>query len=225
MTVRKPAPSRPHRGGTFNLKKGAAVSEVAALLVHVDWLAVQEVRPRARALRKVARAAGFRVWFAADRDSAILVRRGVKVSQVRRHSLGGAWWERKPGRPGLHPPRFMVSLRIGGLYRVGSVHLPPGPHESPRYPRRRHAMLKAVVVLSRITRRWSKRTPWVLVGDWNQPRTSPLLEPIQRSVAEGVGVDWVMGHRVSVADVRALPSVLSDHRPRVFTVNLEGATR
>lgn len=209
-----------HAGGTFNLAKGRAVSEVAALLVDADWLAVQEVQPRAKALHKVARAAGFRVRFSRDRDSAVLVRRGIPISQVRRHSLGGVRWERRPGRPGLHPPRHMVSLRIARRYRVGSVHLPPGPHDSPRYLRRRRAMLHAVAVLTRITRRWTRRTPWVLAGDWNQPRNAPLLEPIQHDAAAGVGIDWVMGNRVEIGDMRPVTSVLSDHRPRLFTVTI-----
>lgn len=207
-----------HTGGTFNLKKGRAVSEVPGLLLRVDWLAVQEVRPHVKALRRVAKAAGFRIRFASDRDSAVLVRRGLRVSHVQRHRLGGVRWERRPGRPGLHPPRYMVSVRVARRYRVGSVHLPPGPHESPRYLLRRRAMLRAVVRLSQITRRWTRRTPWVLAGDWNQPRNSPLLEPIQRETASGVGIDWVMASGVEIADMSAVASVESDHRPRIFTV-------
>jgi exonuclease III len=213
-----------HRGGTFNLRLGQAIPEVPALLDDhdLDWLCAQEVggRKRLRSLRRQVRRMGYRVRATRNADTAIVVRRGVRIARVRRHHLGRQGWERKPGRPGLHPARQAVSLRIGGRrgYRVISVHIPPRGGSS--QPLRGVARVKAVRRLAAITSRWTRRRRgWVAAGDWNASPADPLLDPLRgRNQVVGVGVDYAVARGVVIDQMRATPSRLSDHRPRTFIV-------
>lgn len=211
-----------HKVGTFNGRLGQALREVPALLdeYDLDWLALQEVggRKRVKALRRMLKGHGYRVYATAGGDTAIVVRRGLADFPLL-HWMGGIGWERKPGRPGLHPPREGLSVRVGGRegYRVASVHLPP--KAAPGQPLRVEARYAVVARLAVVSARWRRRgRAYVLAGDWNVEAGHPLLAPLVGH-DEGFGVDRFLVHGVAVTDYRPVASRLSDHRPRIATVH------
>ena len=219
-----------HRAGTWNLRLGQAVPGVPDLLdgYALDWLAVQELGGRVRLLRRLVKPLGYRVHAAADGDSAVIVRRGLRCTLPRRHWMGGIGWERKAGRPGLHPARVGMSVRIGGRrgYRVLPVHVPP--KGTPAQPLRREAREAYMVRLGVILRRWNRRDRgWVTPGDWNY---APDDKPVQTLAwatggrvdhADRAGVDYLLSRGVRVSEVVAVPQPLGDHDPRIFTITKE----
>lgn len=216
-----------HRAGSYNLRVGRSpmlvANEVEALLDDegLDWLAVQEAGQYVRTLRRRLRGQ-YRVYASSGGASAtaVLVRKGLRARGRRDHWLGGLGWERGQGRPGWHEPRRMESVRVGGRggYRVGSVHLPPTPHAK-SLPGRGRAHARAVEVLTRIVRRWSRRGGWVLAGDWNATPDSGYVAPVVgHGKALGRGIDWVLASGVQVSNVKHVKHGTSDHDPRVFTV-------
>jgi exonuclease III len=215
------------RAGTWNLRLGQAIPAIPDLLVDhdLDWLAVQELGGKVRLLRRLVKPFGYRVRAAGDGDSAVIVRRRIPSSLPRRHWMGGVEWERKAGRPGLHPARVGMSTRIGRDkgYRVLPVHVPPKGADS--QPLRRKARDAYMGRLEAALLQWARRgRDWIAVGDWNNAPDSLPVELLAYAtdgrVAHAVraGVDYAMFRGVSVSDVRVVPQRLGDHDPRVFTV-------
>lgn len=227
-----------HRGGSWNTRVGrnpaVVADEVEALLASrdLDWLCLQEagqyvdqLRRQLHGSHRVHAGRGSR----SRRDSVVIVRYGLRSRWKRVHPLGGIGWERGNGRPGLHPPRHMTSVRVAGLrgYRVGSVHLAPTPWAT-RLPRRGDSHARSVRVLRRITRRWSARlVRWVLPGDWNAtPHSKFVLDLHSVGEPRGTGIDWVLrSPGLAIVELRDVDHGTSDHRPVIFTVVQPGAHR
>lgn len=227
--------------GTWNLRLGRAIGDVPGLIKAegLDALAVQEVaggadgeqRRRRNVRRLRAAVAPARLRLAANREAGIVVRRGVRLTQMRRHVLTRTGWERGKGRPGLHPKRETVSVRLGpkgrdGI-RFGSVHVPP--RGGAAMPLRAAARVQALAVILAICLRWNRAIKaghiggWVLAGDWNHPARSVVIRALAKSAGArvvGSGVDFALVSRsLSVGDHgRARRRASSDHTPRVITV-------
>jgi hypothetical protein len=194
---------------------------------HLDWLVVMEAVGYIGALRdRLGRRFDVLTGDAdgASRDSAIIVRRGRVHGAPQVHGLGGIEWERRPGRPGLHWARKMVSARVGQP-RVGALHLPPGPF-GPRYPLRRAAYHGAARRIKRLVIRWNQQgRAWVLAGDWNKPKRErgswvvPSPAWIARTTGAkivGDGIDYVMARGVKITRYRRINHGNSDHEPVLF---------
>lgn len=234
-----------HRAGTWNLRKGKAAKRVPNLLrkYRLHWLAVQELNGQGpwlqRELNRLDREGkmrhGYSLITAEDGDSGVLVRDGVPWGSVVMHQMGRVKWERKKGRPGLHPERVAVSLRIGphnGGYRVFPVHTPPrgGPQMWRRRLARERYLQRLETILTRAKDR-SNLSGIVPVGDWNWKRTDPRIEKLVKSLGGGTvgnGVDWAMEvGNVVVSEYRRVMRwlLVSDHRARVFTVTTAETSR
>jgi exonuclease III len=233
LPTRTPPPVT-DRAGAWNLKVGRIPAVVATevldlLQTHqLDWLVVMEASGYIATLRDRLDEHGFDVLTGdgdiPSRDTAIIVRRIRDHGQVQVHGLGGVRWERRPGRPGLHAPRKMVSARVRRI-RVGSVHLPPGPF-GPRYPLRRAAFHAAARRTKRLAARWNELgRSWVLAGDWNKPKREKgsWLVPSPAWIARktgakivGDGIDFVMAKGVKISNYRRIKHGNSDHEPVLF---------
>lgn len=216
------------RAGTWNLRVGrrphVVADEVESLLddYGLDVLCVQEAGRYLKALRRRLRGdyhvcAGL---LGGDSRTAVIVRDGLRPRQVRSRLLSGLGWERGKGRPGLHEPRHLVSVRIGfgrGV-RVASVHLPPTPHAK-RLPGRGLAHSSDVRIVARMARRWTRWGPWLMAGDWNaRPDSSYVYDLTRHGTAHGSGIDWVLAHDLDIDTTTRVDHGNSDHRPRLFTV-------
>lgn len=215
------------RAACWNLRVGRpvdrVVDEVLTLLdeFDIDVLTVCEAVGYVKPLSRVLRRHGYRlVWFPrgddSARDSAVIVRRGLRVRGKRLHRLERTGWERKPGRPGLHWPRSAVSVSVEGI-RFLAVHQPPGPFG---YPLRRAANETGFATVTRLGRRW--RRPWVMPGDWNRLSSDPVARAFldaTGATAQGKGIDWIAARGVQLSHVREHEYGNSDHDPKTFTVS------
>jgi hypothetical protein len=227
-------PTRTRHGGSWNLRVGrkpdVVVREVQTFLDEhdLDFLAICEAADYIDALTDSLK--GYKVYAKFDgdgpaRDSAVIVRNGRKVTDLRVHRLERIGWERKPGRIGLHWPRSAVSVDVEGL-RAMAPHMPPGPFEGPRFWRRGVAFDTAAHKLRRIGLRWSDR-PWVMAGDWNVGKrvVGTEKDPSAAWIAsetgariKGDGIDYVMFRGCRVSDYARHDFGTSDHDPITFTV-------
>lgn len=219
----------PHAVGAWNLRVGRRPDVVAAevddlLTTHdLDVLLVCEAAAYIGAIRRRLRGryrlATGRPGDPSARDSAIIVRKGMRRGVRRVHRLERKGWERKPGRPGLHHPRSAVSQRVAGV-RYLAVHVPP--QGGPNQPLRREAILNSLSTLTSIGYRWTGRDRrWVMAGDWNlRPGDQEARTAADKTGARivGAGIDWVMHHRVRVTGYRKVAHGNSDHRPILFEV-------
>lgn len=221
------------RGGSWNLKEGRAghgkplfeqvLAEVVQLLRsnNLDFLAVIEAERYIRYLKAHLPEHGYRVHWSEQtdgsaRDSAVIVRKGLEVTNPRLHRLETEGWERRPGRPGLHWPRSMFACNVGWL-RVFAVHMPPGPF-GPDYPLRRRANLVSFSNLQNILL-WNKYVPYVAPGDYNRTRKDPVMQQFQRiigAVRRGRHIDHVFGRSVRIKNFRRGDKAGSDHYPILF---------
>ncbi len=220
------------RCATWNLRvhrdRGVVIDEVLGLLdeYDLDLLTVCEAGGYVRSLRRALKREGYRVVFVnADdsaRDSAVIVRRGLRVRFRRLHRLEHFGWERGEGRPGLHDPRSAVSVNVEGI-RVLAIHMPPGPFEGERWQRRRLANETSFDTVARLVGRWNKRRrPWVAHGDWNRRPDDPTVRAFLKesgAEAQGGGIDWIASRGVKVPRVRRINYGGSDHEPRLFTIS------
>lgn len=239
MPPRDPEP-RVHRGATWNLRKGrdadVVALEVDAFLTEhdLDWIVVQEAADYVRTLGKQLRGR-YDVhtgWSSRSRrDSAVIVRAGLPSRFKRVHALERTGWERDPDnrRFGLHNHRSMVSVRVGRKgfrYRLGSVHLPPGPHDAPGYPLRGRAFRRSLRTLRRLARRWSDAKGldgWAMVGDWNErPDSAPIREFLYDTDGGVIGnrIDYPVTHGVIANRYRRVAFGSSDHKPVLVWVRL-----
>jgi len=153
------------------------------------------------------------------RDSAIISRKGLKLGRRRVHRLERRGWERKPGRPGLHHPRSMVSRDIAGI-RFASPHMPPAA--APNQSLRRLAMLTSLQKVMTLGARWSRKgRRWVMAGDWNTTPDSNEAKTLARHTGAkitGTRIDWVLSRTAQVSGYQRITHGNSDHRPILFTV-------
>lgn len=217
------------RGACWNLRVGRpadrAVDELLTFLdeFDIDVMTVCEAVGYVKPLSRVLRRHGYRlIWFRhgddSARDSAVIVRRGLRTGGKRLHRLERGGWERKPGRPGLHWPRSAVSVSVEGI-RFLAVHQPPGPFG---YPLRRAANETGFTTVTRLGRRW--RRPWVMAGDWNRLASDPVAQTFLDSTgarAQGNGIDWIAYRDVRLTQVHKHEFGTSDHNPKCFTITKE----
>ena len=227
---RVPIPSAPPswtREGAWNLRVGrrpkVVAGEVVALLrsEDLDFLMIHEAAAYTAEIRKAVKRMGYVVKIggrpASKRDSAIVTRR--KGGTVWSVSLGGIQWERKFGRPGLHPARHMTALARGRTRR-GSVHMPPNGGR--RQPQRERAQAAALTKLERVAKRWTRRGyRWVLAGDWNAKAHLEGAAIARRLGGDltGSGIDYVISRGYHVADYRRGPKRGSDHAPILYSTH------
>lgn len=239
--------SRRHRRwrlGTYNCRVGRRPRQVRRE-VHrlmrrgrLDALTLQEAAGYVRHLRAELpdrfRVVSYPGRGVSARDSAVVVDR-KRACRLGRH-VGARrlfhlcrGWERAPRNQhrGLHHGRRAVSCRIGPL-RVLSMHLPPGPHHSPNYPRRADSHAEAVETLTDQGARWtSKGRPWVFIGDANMgsrdARAQRMARTLEGTLA-GRGIDWLLagpGLRVVKVWEPRMRGLRSDHEPRFAVVEVE----
>ena len=226
------------QGGTWNLGPGRKPESVAdevylfLRLERLDWLTVQEAARYVNAIAKRLRGTPWKIVYnrfgsVRRRDSAVIVRRKLGARWKRTHNLGTGKWERRPGRPGLHDGRDMVSVQVGRKgfrYRVGAFHLPPTPGLE-KYPLRNRAWWGGVHTLGKITARWAKNkrlTGWVLSGDGNtrkgDKRMARLIETTNADDLVWDGIDGAIAYNLELYGMREVDFGNSDHRPVVFKV-------
>jgi hypothetical protein len=240
MTVRLSLPPSlfVEKAGSWNLKVGRNVDRVVGEVwdfmfsEDLDWAVFQESRQYSRALEVKFSGTRYIVITAplADgpgRDCTVIVRAKLLESAGHLFSLGAIEWERKPGRPGLHPERKARAVSVFGL-KVLDVHMPPGPF-GPRFPLRRLAYTMAGRKIARIARRWaSNDRAFVLVGDWNKSTTEdgswewPSPEWIADSAGAritGNAIDYLIHYGCEIAHYQRLVGFgHSDHWPITFVV-------
>lgn len=216
-------------GACWNLDNGrdrsTVVDEVLTFLdeFDIDVMTICEAVGYVEPLSKVLKGHGYRLgWFPraddSGRDSAVIARRGLRVSGKRLHRLERTGWERQPGKPGLHWPRSAVSEVVEGI-RFLSVHQPPGPFG---YPLRKAANEAGFDTVTQLARRWRK--PWVMPGDWNRLSSDPVAQAFldrTGATAHGNGIDWIAARGVRITQVSEHEYGNSDHDPKTFTITKE----
>ena len=230
-------------GATYNVERDRNPNEVKQKLGafakkhDLDFIQLQEINGYHKALEKIP---GYHlVTFPKAKDhgeSGILVKDSLMTRQATYIQGEGGWNTVRGGRA---PPRAAVAVQLAGWLKVVSAHQPPSvdfKNGQPVGPPNRVKTFKSLSEkLLAFAQRQLKNNPdqaLLIGGDWNEPAStkgkwSPAWIAQQAGMATHGGVkthgngriDWEMSHGCRVSNVKAGPTLGSDHNIVTFTVS------
>jgi exonuclease III len=231
------------KGATYNVERDRSPQQVQKKLGdfakshNLDFIQLQEINGYHKALEKIP---GYHlVTFPKSKDhgeSGILVKDDLLAKHAKYIQGEGGW---TTVRGGHAPPRAATAVQLAGWLKVVSVHQPPSvdwKNGQPVGPENRVKTYKSLSEkLLAFAKRQLKNNPdqaLLIGGDWNEPAStrgkwSPTWIAQQAGMTTHGGVkthgngriDWEMSTGCRVSNVKAGPTLGSDHNILTFTVS------
>jgi exonuclease III len=231
------------KGATYNVERDRSPQQVQQKVGNfakshdLDFIQLQEINGYHKALEKIP---GYHlVTFARSKDhgeSGILVKDDLLAKREQYIQSEGGW---TTVRGGQAPPRAATAVQLAGWLKVVSVHQPPSvdwKNGQPVGPENRVKTFKSLSekLLAFAKRQLEKNPDQALLigGDWNEPEStqgkwSPgwLAQQVGMATHGGVKthghgrIDWEMSKGCRVSNVKAGPTLGSDHNIVTFTVS------
>ncbi|MDY7231910.1 peptidoglycan-binding protein [Hyalangium rubrum] len=231
------------KGATYNVERDRNPQEVQKKLGNfakshdLDFIQLQEINGYHKALEKIP---GYHlVTFPKSKDhgeSGILVKDDLLTKHAQYIQGEGGW---TTVRGGHAPPRAATAVQVAGWLKVVSVHQPPSvdwKNGQPVGPENRVDTYKSLSEkLLAFAKRQLKNNPdqaLLIGGDWNEPEStrgkwSPhwLAQQAGMNTHGGVKthgngrIDYEMSTGCRVSNVKAGPTLGSDHNIVTFTVS------